>query len=311
MGDKIYLNPRTKEYFPAKLLLFGEYTVLLGFPALALPLHMYYGCIKKIGNPQPQAIWEDWMAYLQKEVDSEGIYLDLNTMKREYEEGWRFQSQIPIGYGLGSSGVLCAATLERYGTDITIQKWSSLPWVKDILSNMESFFHEKSSGIDPVVSFYDQAFMVESKGKLRPVNQVSPIHLNHFYLVDSQNKRDTSKWVKLFKERCLHSDFMEAMQLVGQAQQKCLEAFLRHSEQEKALQELSELQFLYMKDWIPSSVLSLWEEGLNSGRHLMKLCGAGGGGYFLLYNLDKSKPPSSSLPLISLGKYGIEDEYNH
>ena len=293
-------HPFSARSYPAKLLLFGEYTVLLGYPALALPLHLYQGSMILENNPDPIPIWNEWMAFLHQEVNSKEAFLDLARMQREYEEGWRFHSTIPIGYGLGSSGVLCAAILGRYGTDLTRQNGPIVDWTKKILAGMESFFHEKSSGIDPLVSFYDQAFVIESQGKITPLERTKPLLLNHFYLVDSQGKRDTARWVKHFHEKCSHSQFMEAMQSTGLLQQSCLEAYLNHSDLSAPIQTLSVAQFQYMQDWIPASVLSIWEEGLTSGDYFMKLCGAGGGGFFLLYSTTPQKLPSS-ISVISLG----------
>jgi len=68
-----------------------------------------------------------------------------------------FDSSIPQGYGVGSSGALVAAIYDTYAIDkieatetLTRDKLLRL---KEIFSLMESFFHGKSSGLDPLNSY--------------------------------------------------------------------------------------------------------------------------------------------------------------
>jgi mevalonate kinase len=42
------------------------------------------------------------------------------------------------------------------------------------------------------------------------------------------------------------------------------------------------LDILY--PFIPSKVKKIWQEGLDTKSFYMKLCGAGGGGFFLIYS---------------------------
>ena len=37
---------------------------------------------------------------------------------------------------------------------------------------------------------------------------------------------------------------------------------------------------------IPNQLIDNWEEGLKSDLYYMKLCGSGGGGFFLLFDFD-------------------------
>jgi len=47
------------------------------------------------------------------------------------------------------------------------------------------------------------------------------------------------------------------------------------------LGELSQFQIANFKEMIPDNINNTWEQGLESGCFTMKLCGSGGGGYFL------------------------------
>ena len=73
------------------------------------------------------------------------------------KDGLYFDSSIPQGYGVGSSGALVAAIYDKYASDkITVLEnltRDKLLKLKSIFSMMESFFHGKSSGLDPLNSY--------------------------------------------------------------------------------------------------------------------------------------------------------------
>ena len=61
--------------------------------------------------------------------------------------------------------------------------------------------------------------------------------------------------------------------------------------------QISKWQLANMLEFIPAEIQKLWREGLDSGDFALKLCGAGGGGFFLglrkehiQLDLDKSHP---------------------
>ena len=93
--------------FPAKLLLFGEHVLLLGAPALAVPVSAFGGAWAWGGGHPWHA------ARLLQFSDSEDLrslaMLDVARFRAELKAGLFFRSDIPTGYGLGSSGALCAA----------------------------------------------------------------------------------------------------------------------------------------------------------------------------------------------------------
>jgi mevalonate kinase len=45
-----------------------------------------------------------------------------------------------------------------------------------------------------------------------------------------------------------------------------------------------------MKEMIPVQIQSLWEEGINTEKFSLKLCGAGGGGFMLAFCYDGNNP---------------------
>ncbi|MFN5236819.1 MAG: mevalonate kinase, partial [Bacteroidota bacterium] len=145
--------------YPSKLLLFGEHILLQGGSALAIPLHRFSGFWQPEGTPLPAEI----MAKLRLFANSTHLdsidHLDAGRFASELELGLSLQSDIPVGYGLGSSGALCAAVYDRYCTS----KTDDLAELKLIFSGMESFFHGSSSGIDPLTSYLDKPLLIRNK----------------------------------------------------------------------------------------------------------------------------------------------------
>ena len=107
--------------FYSKILLFGEYGIIRDSKGLSIPYNFYNGALKVDENPTEESIKSN--ANLQRFV----IYLDnlqqtqpklvsfnLELLKRDVERGMYFDSSIPQGYGVGSSGALVAAIYDKY-----------------------------------------------------------------------------------------------------------------------------------------------------------------------------------------------------
>ncbi|MGB3548199.1 MAG: mevalonate kinase, partial [Saprospiraceae bacterium] len=67
-------------------------------------------------------------------------------MNRDLTSGRRLHSNIPEGYGMGSSGAVCVAVLSDYASPATLDRIN-----RPFLARMESFFHGTSSGTDPYI----------------------------------------------------------------------------------------------------------------------------------------------------------------
>src|SRR5687768_11099980 len=152
------------DQFPAKLLLFGEYTVLNGSQALSIPMPKWSGKWSKNEESRQMSLIPDYYQWLSKvELADDQTF---EQLVKEFEEGWFFESTVPIGYGLGSSGAYVAGVYDRYfhKPDHDFEKTS------DKLAQMEAYFHGSSSGMDPLVSWSGKAVYKDDKGNFQLID---------------------------------------------------------------------------------------------------------------------------------------------
>ena len=99
---------------------------------------------------------------------SEGLLrFDWEAIKADLDRKLYFDSNIPQGYGVGSSGALVAAFYDRYALEKTYSKddltSQKLTHLKNIFATMESHFHGQSSGLDPLNSYLSLPLLIRSK----------------------------------------------------------------------------------------------------------------------------------------------------
>ena len=150
--------------FYSKILLFGEYGIIKDSKGLSIPYNFYNGALKidkhhTISTQKSNASLKRFVGYLEN-IQMENpslVSFDMEKLKTDVENGLYFDSSIPQGYGVGSSGALVAAVYDKYATNkitvlenLTREKMLTL---KTIFAEMESFFHGKSSGLDPLNSY--------------------------------------------------------------------------------------------------------------------------------------------------------------
>lgn len=260
--------------YPSKILLFGEYTVLSGGGALAIPYELYYGywSFLREGEVAKYDLLP-FIAYLS--TCSFLNQFNLEAFTNDVHNGLVFQSNIPTGYGAGSSGALCAGIWDKYGEQVEVHQ------LQDVFVEMESFFHGKSSGLDPLVSYFDRPFCI-SDGALLPQNKLErPKQIKIF---DSKINRKTEPLVNWYKrEMTQNNTFRKAvLERLMPLNKKGIEAVLEKNDKalECLFKEISEWQLQEFSRLIPDTVKSYWIEAQQRGVFL-KLCGAGGGGFFL------------------------------
>lgn len=270
-----------KPFYPSKLLLFGEYTVLSGSQALAAPLDQWSGKWEHSQHPSIQAD-ETFLHYIDWLLSNEVInHSTAIRITKEATEGWRYVADIPIGFGLGSSGAYVAAIYDRY----IYNTGDTTLYTHDILRKMEGYFHGSSSGMDPLVSLSHQALYKSEKGELHTIHNPGWPKGFETFLLDTGMARSTSTLVKAYREMLTNDDFKFKVerQLIPIVEH-AIHFYLNGSgaKLEDCLEIISAFQRKYFAAFIPDNTKALWDEWLEKKGVYVKFCGAGGGGYFLV-----------------------------
>ena len=209
-----------------------------------------------------------------------------------------FDSSIPQGYGIGSSGALVAAIYDQYADNkITILEnltQEKLLTLKKIFSKMESHFHGTSSGLDPLNSYLSIPILINSHDSIEatgiPMQNLEG--KGAIFLLDSGIVKETAPMVQLFMESLKDKGFRAMIKdQFLKYTDASIESFL-HGDV-KALfsntKELSKVVFNNFKPMIPAAFHELWQKGIETNDYYLKLCGSGGGGYILGFAPDIAK----------------------
>lgn len=283
--------------FASKVLLFGEYSVIQNSFALAMPYPLFEGKLAfDKGNKGQRDPELGALARYLKKIEQTGeldFDLDVSSFSFDVGQGLFFDSTIPQGYGVGSSGALIAAIYERYVKDKKEEKEVSIETLKRRFALMESHFHGSSSGFDPLVSFLNQPILKKNgQGMISVDLEEQPEAQGAFFLLNTGRSRKTEPLVNLFLEKCKSEEFTKLCenQLLP-ITNSCINCFLEKDYDSlwNSLEKLSRFQFENLNPMIPKLYLDLWEQGLNSGDFYLKLCGAGGGGFLLGMTKDFKK----------------------
>jgi mevalonate kinase len=295
--------------FYSKILLFGEYGIIRDSKGLSIPYNFYNGALKKDANPSQEAILSNghlrrfvtYLETLQKE-QPDLVTFDLETLNNDVATGMYFDSSIPQGYGVGSSGALVAAIYDKYAQhkitvleNLTREKLLTL---KTIFSQMESFFHGKSSGLDPLNSYLSIPILINSKDNI----EATGIPTQSFdgkgavFLLDSGIVGETAPMVNIFMENLKDKGFRTMLknQFVKYTD-ACVENFLGGDMKSlfENTKQLSKVVLNNFKPMIPEQFHGIWQEGIDSNDYYLKLCGSGGGGYILGFTEDLERAKAS------------------
>lgn len=288
--------------FYSKILLFGEYGIIEDSKGLSIPYNFFNGALKITENHTPESkksnlILLEFCEFLK---DIEDLNLDLDLFKQHINKGLYFDSSIPRGYGVGSSGALVAAIYDKYSNNkITVLEnltREKLLVLKSIFSKMESYFHGKSSGLDPLNSYLSIPILIKSKNEINVTGIPSQKSNGSgaVFLIDSGQTGSTAPMVKIFMEKMksegfrnmINSEFIKHTNL-------CVDNFLSGDIKNlfNHTKKLSKIVFDNFKPMIPSDFHDLWKKGIDSESYFLKLCGSGGGGYILGFapDIDKAK----------------------
>lgn len=306
--------------FYSKILLFGEYGIIKDSKGLSIPYNFYNGALKidehhTVGTHQSNQNLKRFVSYLE-EIQKEQpglVSFNMNSLKKDVENGLYFDSSIPQGYGVGSSGALVAAIYDKYANDkITVLEnltREKLLTLKGIFSEMESFFHGKSSGLDPLNSYLSLPILINSKDNIEPAGIPSQTENGKgaVFLLDSGTTGETAPMVQIFMENMKQEGFRKMLkdQFVKHTD-ACVEDFLTGDVKSlfKNMKDLSKVVLDNFKPMIPKEFHTLWKKGIETNAYFLKLCGSGGGGYMLGFTED------IDMARTALEGYKLEVVYN-
>ncbi|MCG2460645.1 mevalonate kinase [Flavobacteriaceae bacterium F89] len=306
--------------FYSKILLFGEYGIIKDSRGLSIPYNFFKGALKSGKNlsetsKKSNASLKAFSEYLNgiQEENPKLVSFDLESLQRDIADGMYFDSSIPQGYGVGSSGALVAAIYDKYATDkITVLEnltREKLLKLKAIFGKMESFFHGKSSGLDPLNSYLSLPILINSKDNIESTSIPSqnPEGKGAVFLLDSGSIGETAPMVQIFMEQMKEKGFRNMIkhQFVKHTD-ACVEDFISGNVKSLFgnLKQLSNIVLDNFKPMIPVEFHKLWKKGIETNDYYLKLCGSGGGGYILGFTQDMDKAKKA------LKGYNLEVVYN-
>ncbi len=291
--------------FYSKILLFGEYGIIKDSKGLSIPYNFFKGALKMDDHTSKEAkksnkSLEKFSVYLENLSNNQTkvVSFDLEALKQDITKGMYFDSSIPQGYGVGSSGALVAAIYDKYAfnkitvlENLTREKLLSL---KKIFGLMESFFHGQSSGLDPLNSYLSLPILINSKNNI----EFTSIPSQNFegkgavFLIDSGIIGETAPMVQIFMDQMKNNGFRKMLkdQFIKYTD-ACVEDFLSGNVTSLFgnLKQLSNVVLDHFKPMIPAEFHKLWKQGIDSNQYYLKLCGSGGGGYILGFTEDFEK----------------------
>jgi len=299
------------DVFYAKIMLFGEYSVICDSMGLAIPYAHFKGELSftnenkytdlefaQASNKQLKLFFKN----LKDLSDEDKLIadLDLGLFKKDLDRGLYFESTIPQGFGIGSSGALCAAIYDRYSNNpIPIDRHidnEQILKLRQLFSQMESFFHGVSSGIDPLNCYLKHPVLIKSKNELSTVGIPRNKHNKKgaIFLINTGSPGKTGPLVNLFFEQCKDYSFYKLIKNeMIPYNDNCIKSLIKGESKEffKNLKALSKFLLKNLSPMIPEAFKEIWNVGIETSAYYLKLCGSGGGGFLLGFtdNLEKAR----------------------
>ncbi len=277
-------------HFNSKLLLFGEYGLMYDAMALTIPFDRFSGCLDfDIDRSHLESSAEIFKFYKHLEKGESfqklNYAFDLNHLKADLDKGIYFNSSIPQQYGVGSSGALVAALFDRYATHSNSENEFLPELLKADFALLESYFHGKSSGLDPLISFLNQPILIDLKKIPQKVDfELLQTDLS-VALIDTQTTGATGPLVQHFIDQFNFPEFEMAFeQHFIPSNNGCIRSLLSGKKAEFFifLEQLVHFELMHFRRMFTGNYRALISEALNE-QVFIKLLGSGGGGFLLAF----------------------------
>lgn len=209
------------------------------------------------------------------------IFLNLTAFETDIRQRLYFDSSIPTGSGLGSSGAVSAALYDRY----RLIHHDDLQIIKNNLATIEACFHGLSSGIDPFISWIKRAVLIENQYTLNSSVDLSPFLKEYtLYIINSHSTGKTRSLVNGFMEHYYQPEFKRIIDeqyvpTINQTINSLLASdFITF---DASVLKYSQLQLTHFQPMINKEMINYFKYGIESREFILKICGSGGGGFIL------------------------------
>lgn len=276
------------ETFHSKIILFGEYSMIFDSTALMVPLRKYkaewrmHAAMDQVGETASNKSIRKFREYLANDAELSRLF-DFQRFDADLEQGLYLDSDVPSGYGLGSSGTLTAAVFKRYAN----RQIDDLMELKRILGRMESCFHGSSSGIDPLECYLNRPFRIGPEGVTMLDEYFMPKDI-HVFLADTGIKSNTKPLVQYFRNKREDADYLDAFQTEYVPRvSDCIDTLVAGEKETffASLRQLTDGQLKFLRPMITDNSIDLFLE--HPDFHFgVKISGSGGGGYVLGFTDD-------------------------
>ena len=277
-----------RDRYYSKVILFGEYSMIFDATALMIPLTRFSAQwrfashLDASGGAASNSSLQCFADYLST-VNELKNTIDLLRLNHELYDGLFLSSNVPSGYGLGSSGTLVAAVYDGYAK----QNTDDLFQLKALFGKMEIYFHGSSSGIDPLQCYLGKPFKITQKG----VDLLSDDFLKkdiRICLIDTKIKSNTKPLVDHFKLKRKDVGFLSRFQneYVPYVT-ACIDSMIQGDTSLffSSLKKLTKGQLAFLRPMITDNTLDLFTTDFDFN-FSVKISGSGGGGYVLGFTDD-------------------------
>lgn len=317
--SKPFMMKRKPDIFYSKILLFGEYSILCDSMGLTIPYTHFKAELSFIREDKytdldyarnSNGLLAQYLPYLSglKFRNELKCDFDVDAFASDINRGLYLESNIPQGYGVGSSGALVAALYKKYVRnafpDDAEMSSDQINELRLQFSQLESFFHGTSSGIDPLNCYLGQPLLIRSREDISVVGIPGDEQNKEggIFLVNTGSPGKTEPLVNIFMQKCENIDFKQKLQNnMIPLTNNCIMSLI-DGDTETFFQNLYKLSGFLLENlqpMIPAHYEKLWKQGLDSGDYYIKLCGSGGGGFLLGFtrSYDKAKQILKSMDI--------------
>ena len=277
-----------RERYYSKVILFGEYSMIFDATALMIPLNKFSAQwrfashLDASGGAASNASLQRFADYLST-VDVVKDIIDIQRLNHDLHFNLFLDSNVPSGYGLGSSGTLVAAVYDGYAK----QKTDDLLQLKTLFGKMESYFHGSSSGIDPLQCYLGKPFKITPAGVQLLSDELLKKDI-HICLVDTKIKSNTKPLVDHFKQQREDAAFLSRFQSdYVPCVTSCIDSMIQGDTNLffNSLKQLIKGQLEFLRPMITDNTMDLFTSDYDF--HFgVKISGSGGGGYVLGFTDD-------------------------